>query len=96
MNDEHRSLELNQAWDIVPKLESNSMIGSTWVYTIKGISNGTHDKDKAHLVAQRFKKEYNINYDETMLRSQTWLQFEHLEHFWPLLFPTNGPSIRWM
>lgn len=70
MNDELQALEHNQAWDIVPKLDTSSMIGSTWVYTIKGISNGTHDIDKAHLVAQRFKQEYDINYDETLLPSQ--------------------------
>ena len=41
------------------------MIGSKWIYSIKVHSDGSLDRYKARLVAQGYKQEYEIDYEET-------------------------------
>lgn len=41
------------------------VIGSKWVYNIKVRPNGILDQYKARLVAQGYKQEYGIDYEET-------------------------------
>lgn len=42
-----------------------SLIGSKWIYTIKRKPDGTLVRYKALLVAQGYKHEYGIDYEET-------------------------------
>lgn len=65
MDLEIKALEENQTWDLVPKPENTCIIGSKWVYSVKLNSDGSLDRYKARLVAQGYKQEYGIDYEET-------------------------------
>ena len=65
MTEEILALESNQAWELVPQPPDALFIGSKWVYSIKVKSDGTLDRYKARLVAQGFKQENGIYYEET-------------------------------
>ena len=41
------------------------MIGSKWIYSVKVHSDGSLDRYKARSVAQGYKQEYGIDYEET-------------------------------
>lgn len=62
--EELQALEANQTWDLVPKPDRGSTIRSKWVYFIKVKEDGTLDRYNAWLVAQGFKHEYEIEYEE--------------------------------
>lgn len=42
-----------------------SSIGSKWIYSIKVKSDGSLDRYMARLVAQGYKQEHGIDYEET-------------------------------
>lgn len=65
MTDGLIALEANQTWDLVPLLADASVIHSKWIYSIKEKSDGNIDRYKTRLVAQGFKQEYGIVYEET-------------------------------
>ena len=65
MAEELLALEANSTWDLVPLPAHVSIIGSKWVYSIKVKSDGSLDRYKARLVAQGFKQEYGLDYEET-------------------------------
>ncbi|CAL1359030.1 unnamed protein product [Linum trigynum] len=65
MRVEMDALEENHTWELVPRLDGMSVIGCRWVYTVKMLPDGAVDKFKARLVAQGFKQEYGIDYEET-------------------------------
>ena len=56
---------MNNTWDVVPLSSNTSIIGSKWVYSLKVRSDGGIDRYKARLVAQGYKHEYGIDYEET-------------------------------
>ncbi|CAN1141195.1 Retrovirus-related Pol polyprotein from transposon TNT 1-94 [Linum perenne] len=65
MEEEIRALEENNTWRIVQRPSDSPIIGSRWVYTVKYKPDGSLDRYKARLVAQGYKQEYGIDYDET-------------------------------
>ena len=65
MTEELLALESNSTWDLVPAPQNASIIESKWIYSIKVRSNGSLDRYKARLVAQGYKQEYDIDYEET-------------------------------
>ncbi|CAN0876377.1 Retrovirus-related Pol polyprotein from transposon TNT 1-94 [Linum grandiflorum] len=65
MQEEIRALEENHTWDVVLRPAHTPIIGCRWIFTIKRHSDGSIDRYKARLVAQGFRQEYGIDYDET-------------------------------
>ena len=65
MNEELLALESNSTKDLVPTPQDASIIGSKWVYSIKVLYDGILDQYKAWLVAQGYKQDYEIDYEET-------------------------------
>lgn len=64
MVEELQALEANQNWDLIPKLESDSIIGKKWVYSIKVKSNGSLDRYNTLHVALGYKQEESIYYEK--------------------------------
>ena len=54
MLEEYESIMKNDVWDVILRLEVNSMVSSKWIYKIKPETNGSIDKYKARFVARGF------------------------------------------
>ncbi|KAM3287125.1 hypothetical protein P3S67_020555 [Capsicum chacoense] len=64
MNEGLAALEENDTWDMVDRPTNATIIGSRWVYSVKMKADGSLDQYKARLVAQGYKQEYGIDYEE--------------------------------
>ena len=56
MVEEYDSIVRNSAWEIVPRSEGKSMVGSRWIYKVKKVADGSVEKYKARFVAQGFSQ----------------------------------------
>ena len=65
MAEEYSSIMRNDVWEIVPRPEGKTVVGSRWVYKIKQGADGSVEKCKARFVAKGFSQVEGINYDET-------------------------------
>jgi len=74
INDEHWSLamqeELNQfernnVWELVPRPNDHSVIGTKWVFKNKLDENGVITRNKARLVAKGYNQQEGIDFEET-------------------------------
>ena len=48
------SIVRNSAWEIVPRLEGKSVVGSIWIYKVKQAADKSVEKYKAIFVARCF------------------------------------------
>jgi hypothetical protein len=65
MVEEYASIMKNDVWEVVPRPEGKSVIGSRWIYKIKHATDGSVEKFKARFVAKGFSEKEGIDYDET-------------------------------
>jgi hypothetical protein len=65
MVEEYASIMKNDVWEVVPRPEGKSVIGSRWIYKIKHAADGSVEKFKARFVAKGFSQKEGIDYDET-------------------------------
>ncbi|GJZ30922.1 retrovirus-related pol polyprotein from transposon TNT 1-94, partial [Tanacetum coccineum] len=65
MQEELNQVERNKAWTLVPAPYGKTIIGTKWIFKNKMDENGVVIKNKARLVAQGFRQEEGIDYDET-------------------------------
>ena len=65
MQEELNQFERNQVWELVPKPEHQSIIGTKWVFRNKLDESGVVVRNKARLVAQGYNQEEEIDFDET-------------------------------
>ena len=52
MNEEYRSLLVNNTWDLVPLPKGRKLVRCRWVYKTKFGTGGKVDRHKARLVAK--------------------------------------------
>ncbi|KAJ4792962.1 Pol [Rhynchospora pubera] len=65
MQEELNQFERNQVWELVPLPKSKKVIGTKWVFRNKLSEDGIVVRNKARLVAQGFKQQEGIDFEET-------------------------------
>ena len=65
MQEELNQFERNEVWELVPRSNNQSVIGTKWVYRNKMDENGISIRNKARLVAQGYNQQEGIDYEET-------------------------------
>ncbi|KAH9744129.1 hypothetical protein KPL70_003555 [Citrus sinensis] len=65
MQEELNQFERNKVWELVPKPEHQSIIGTKWVFRNKMDESGVVVRNKARLVAQGYNQEEGIDFYET-------------------------------
>ena len=65
MVEEYDSIVRNSAWEIVPRPEGKSLVGSRWIYKVKQAADESVEKYKARFVAPGFSQIEGIDYEET-------------------------------
>ena len=62
---EYQSIMKNDAWDVVPRPEGNSVVTSKRIYKIKHATDGSIEEYKERFVAHGFSQKEGIDYEET-------------------------------
>eukprot|EP00253_Pinus_taeda_P008271 PITA_08271 len=65
MVEEYSSIMTNDVWEVVPRPEDRSIVGSRWIYKIKYATNGNVAKYKARFMVKGYAQKEGINYEET-------------------------------
>ncbi|RVW58347.1 Copia protein [Vitis vinifera] len=65
MQEELNQFERSEVWELVPRPQNQSVIGTRWVFRNKMDENDIIIRNKARLVAQGFNQEEGIDYEET-------------------------------
>ncbi|XP_073120328.1 uncharacterized mitochondrial protein AtMg00820-like [Henckelia pumila] len=65
MQDELNQFERNSVWHLVPRPSDKSIIGTRWVFKNKLNESGNVVRNKARLVAQGYRQEEGIDFDES-------------------------------
>ena len=64
MDEEIKSIEKNDMWELTSLLKGHKAIGVKWVYKMKRNAKREIKKYKAKLVAKGYSQRVGINYDE--------------------------------
>ncbi|XP_073153345.1 uncharacterized protein [Henckelia pumila] len=65
MQEEINQFTRNKVWNLVPRPNNKNIIGTRWVFHKKLDEHGTVITNKARLVAQGFRQEEGIDFDES-------------------------------
>ncbi|RVW89075.1 Retrovirus-related Pol polyprotein from transposon RE1 [Vitis vinifera] len=65
MNEEMKSLQKNETWELVECPPGKKPVGCRWIYTVKYKADGSIERFKARLVAKGYTQTYGIDYIET-------------------------------
>ncbi|RVW80446.1 Retrovirus-related Pol polyprotein from transposon RE1 [Vitis vinifera] len=65
MNEEMKSLQKNETWELVECPPGKKPVGCRWIYTVKYKADGSIERFKARLVAKWYTQTYGIDYTET-------------------------------
>ncbi|GJY95517.1 retrovirus-related pol polyprotein from transposon TNT 1-94 [Tanacetum coccineum] len=65
MQEKFKQFERNKVWTLVPAPYGKTIIRTKWIFRNKMDENGMVIKNKARLVAQGYRHEEEIDYDET-------------------------------
>ena len=65
MQEELNQFERNEVWELVPRSNDQSVIGTKWVYRNKMDENGIIIINKPRLVAQGYNQKEGIDYEDT-------------------------------
>ena len=56
---------VNDVWEVVPRPQERSVVGSIWLYKVKYVVDGSVEKYKARFVAKGYAQKEGIDYEET-------------------------------
>jgi len=62
MNEEYKSMQDNQVWDLVPLPKDKKPIDCKWIFKTKRNSEGNMERYKARLVAKDFTQREDIDF----------------------------------
>ena len=65
MVEEYRSIMVNDVWEVVPRPQDKSLVGSRWIYKVKYVEDSSVEKYKARFVAKGYAQKEGIDYEET-------------------------------
>ena len=65
MVEEYSSIMTNDVWEVVPRPQDRSVVGSRWIYKIKYVADGSVEKYKFRFVAKGYTQKEGIDYEET-------------------------------
>eukprot|EP00253_Pinus_taeda_P027539 PITA_27539 len=65
MVEEYNSIMVNDVWEVVPRPQDRSVVGSRWIYKIKYAADDSVEKYKAKFVAKGYAQKEGIDYEET-------------------------------
>ncbi|RVW92866.1 Retrovirus-related Pol polyprotein from transposon RE1 [Vitis vinifera] len=65
MNEEMKSLQKNETWELVECPPRKKPVGCRWIYTVKYKIDGSIERFKARLVVKGYTQTYGIDYIET-------------------------------
>ncbi|PKU83242.1 Retrovirus-related Pol polyprotein from transposon TNT 1-94 [Dendrobium catenatum] len=90
MSAEFMALQQQGTWSLVPPPPNKIVLGSKWIFKLKTTPDGQIDRYKARLVAQGFKQEFGLNFNETFspvakLPTIRILLLLALQRHWPTL-----------
>ena len=57
----------NDVWEVVPRPQDRSVVGSRWIYKIKYVADGSMEKYKARFVAKGYAQKEGIDYEEAFV-----------------------------
>eukprot|EP00253_Pinus_taeda_P036386 PITA_36386 len=61
----YSSIMVNDVWEVVPRPQDRSVVGSRWIYKVKYAADGSVEKYKATFVAKGYAQKEGIDYEET-------------------------------
>ena len=62
MNEEMKSLQKNERWELVECPPGKKPVGCRWIYIVKYKADGSIEQFKARLVAKGYTQTYGIDY----------------------------------
>ena len=65
MNEEMKSLQKNETWELVERPPRKKPVGCHQIYIVKYKANGSIERFKARLVAKWYTQIYGIDYTKT-------------------------------
>ena len=65
MVEKYSSIMTNDVWEVVPRPQKSSVVGSRWIYKIKYAADDSIEKFKARFVAKGYAQKKGIDYEET-------------------------------
>eukprot|EP00253_Pinus_taeda_P005531 PITA_05531 len=65
MVEEYSSIMTNDVWEVVPRPQDRSVVGSRWIYKVKYATDGSVEKYKARFMAKGYAQKEGIDYEET-------------------------------
>ena len=65
MVEQYSSIMKNDVWEVVPRHQARSIVGSRWTYKIKYVADGSIEKYKSRIMAKGYAQKEGINYEET-------------------------------
>ena len=63
MQEELNQFERNEVWELVPRPNDQSVIGTKWVYRNKMDENDIMIRNKARLMVQGYNQQEGIDYE---------------------------------